>query len=88
MVSHYSPGWPQVFFFNIVCVFVHIENRREVVGVLFFHYVCSGDQVQFLRLGGKYSYLQSLLPSPKVSFLKDPFTWTSACALSSFSTFS
>lgn len=43
---------------------VHMEIRREVVGVLFFHCACSGDQVQFLRLSSKYSYLQSLLTSP------------------------
>lgn len=71
-------------FQHCVCVCTY----REVVGVLFFHCVCFGDQVQFLRLGGKYSYLQSLLTSPEVSFLKEPFTWTSDCALSSFSTFS
>lgn len=65
-----------------------MEIRREVVEVLFFHCVCSGDQVQFLRLSSKYSYLQSLLTSPEVSFLKDPFTWTSGCALPSFSTLS
>lgn len=80
MVSHYSPGWPQVFFFNIVCVFVHIDQKRSCGSSLLP--LCSGDQVQFLRLGGKYSYLQSLLTSPEVSFLKEPFTWTSDCSLS------
>lgn len=82
MVSHYSPGWPQVFFFNIVCVFVHIEKLLEfsssTVCVLGIRYSSSGLVASILtcrvfspalRFPSWKSHLLGLLIVPFLLFL-------------------